>query len=107
MKVILGKEQRSWIARNFFKLAQGQLDAEKKRILKRIADKCLQKDAIDFNKQEATIILQAVAVALMALTKVLEKYATDKKKYEEYIKKATDKKKELEALEDKIKRKLK
>lgn len=108
MKVLVDKEQASWISRNFNKIALAQSDADKKRKIKRISDKFLNHSkGVELNKPEARAVLQAVEVGVMALTKALEKYETDEAKYKEYIEKATDKKKMLDGLLTKIKRKLK
>lgn len=108
MKIILTPEQSSWIARNFYKISDVQKDSDKKRKIKRIADKCIKNGkAVDLNKIEARAVIQAVEVGVKALTLALEKYEKDEKKYAEYIEAATDKKAALEALLDKIKRKLK
>ena len=107
MVIYLTQEQKSWIARNFTKIAQGVEDKKRSKDIERIAKKCLEaKKTVSFNKLEAKAVLQASELAVNVLGKTLEKYNEDPSKYKEYIEKASEKKIVLEKLVKKVKGKL-
>lgn len=108
MQVILNKEQKSWITRNFYKIASATSDAKTKRNTNAIAEKCnTGKDSVKLTKLEATSVLQAVKVGLKALSAAKARYVNEPEKFADYLTKIPKTEYMLEGIKDKLERKLK
>lgn len=108
MNLLLSSEQKSWIARNFYKISSASTDANKKRIFKGIADKCLsEKLKTTITVAEAKVVLKATEVGLNALRAAEDKYNKEPEKYVDYLKAIPSKREILNSLSEKIQRGLK
>lgn len=108
MRLVFTEEQRSWVSRNFLKIAKSAKDSNKKRILHKIGEAFLSsKDSVEVSTTESKTILKAAAIALSALDAAEKKYNEDPVQFKTYLEAIPSKREMLKSIEEKIQRNLK